>query len=54
MGVPETAREGRGEMDTLQNSKDECQAERTETGEWLWWLLPQIEKDGDEGLALCC
>lgn len=38
MGVPETAGEGRDEMDTSQNN--ECQVERREAGEWLWWLPP--------------
>lgn len=37
MGVSQTAGERREEMDTSQN---ECQGERAETGEWLWWLPP--------------
>lgn len=36
MDVPETAGEGREEMDTSQNSEDECQVERREAGEWQW------------------
>jgi len=39
-GVPETAEAEREKMGTSQNSEDDCQAERTETREWLWWLPP--------------
>lgn len=40
MGVPKTAGERREEMDSSQNSGDQCQATRTESGEWLCWLPP--------------
>lgn len=40
---------------TSQNSEDECQAERTETGmAMVFMVLTSINKDGDVGLALSC